>query len=571
MTKFIKTNLPLIILLIVGTLLRFSQVTEVPPSLNWDEVSHGYNAYSLLQTGKDEWGVRFPLIFRAFGDYKLPLYIYLTIPPIVIFGLNSFAIRFVSILAGSFAILGLYLLANVLLSQRLKISLRKKEYEINPGLVAAFLLVLNPWHFFISRPALEANLGLTLFVFALWSLLKGLNDSRYWLLSSILFSATLHTYNSYRVLIPLLLPSFFLLYRTKIKLNKSLLISMVIFLGSLSLMGYQFIAGTGTARYNKLTILTEPAIYQIGQNRLNSKLPSPLPRLIHNRPVYFASQATKNYLGHFSPTFLYQTRGAQYQFAIPGKNLLTLPVTLLSLLGFVYLLKSHKTKESYLLLLFLLLAPIPSALTSDPPQSLRPTPLIPPLILLATLGAIWVIDMAKSKVKSRLPIGFLTAIYLAALTILSFGRYLHSYLTMYPVTYAQAWQYGYQQAIDYMQEHKKEYERFFIIKQLGEPHIFYAFYSKLDPSHLQPGSDNIRFAKSDWFWTDKIDDTYFINHWQIPTDKEVKALSLESGGEISTTNSLLVTTLDLIPRNAQIVKTIKRPDGFPVFVIVAFQ
>jgi hypothetical protein len=76
--NLIRNNKYLIFIVILAAILRFAQITQVPPSLNWDEVSHGYNAYSLIKTGKDEWGVNLPLIFRAYGDYKLPVYIYLT-------------------------------------------------------------------------------------------------------------------------------------------------------------------------------------------------------------------------------------------------------------------------------------------------------------------------------------------------------------------------------------------------------------------------------------------------------------------------------------------------------------
>ena len=84
-----KTILGAIIAL--AFMLRFWGLDHNPPSLNWDEVSHGYNAFSILKTGRDEWGAWFPSIFRAFGDYKLPVYIYLTTLPVAIFGLNAFA------------------------------------------------------------------------------------------------------------------------------------------------------------------------------------------------------------------------------------------------------------------------------------------------------------------------------------------------------------------------------------------------------------------------------------------------------------------------------------------------
>ena len=109
-----KSLLALLILTLLGFILRFTGLDQNPPSLNWDEVSHGYNAFSILKTGKDEWGVTFPLIFRAFGDYKLPLYIYLTTVPVALFGLNAISVRLISVLAGTLAIPGIYLLTRQL-------------------------------------------------------------------------------------------------------------------------------------------------------------------------------------------------------------------------------------------------------------------------------------------------------------------------------------------------------------------------------------------------------------------------------------------------------------------------
>ena len=67
----------LLLIVAAGFALRLAAINLIPPSLNWDEVSLGYNAYSLLKTGRDEWGTVLPTIFRAYGDYKLPIYIYL--------------------------------------------------------------------------------------------------------------------------------------------------------------------------------------------------------------------------------------------------------------------------------------------------------------------------------------------------------------------------------------------------------------------------------------------------------------------------------------------------------------
>jgi len=40
--------------------------TPVPPGFNADEAAFGYNAYSLLKTGRDEYGTLLPLSIKSF-------------------------------------------------------------------------------------------------------------------------------------------------------------------------------------------------------------------------------------------------------------------------------------------------------------------------------------------------------------------------------------------------------------------------------------------------------------------------------------------------------------------------
>src|SRR3989344_1554617 len=104
--------LTVIILLAFG--LRFHKVTEIPPALNWDEVSIGYNAYSVLKTGKDEWGTLLPIHFKAYGEYKLPAQIYASIPGIAVFGLNELGVRITPVIYGTLTVLLLFFLTRAL-------------------------------------------------------------------------------------------------------------------------------------------------------------------------------------------------------------------------------------------------------------------------------------------------------------------------------------------------------------------------------------------------------------------------------------------------------------------------
>src|SRR3989344_8507534 len=135
-------------IILLAFILRFYKLETNPPGLYWDEVSLGYNAYSILKTAKDEHGKFLPVTnFAAFGDYKPPGYIYFSVPSVGVFGLNEFAIRFPSALAGTLAVLVTYFLTQKLFSKR-KIAL-----------LASFFLAISPWNIHFSRVAFESNLA----------------------------------------------------------------------------------------------------------------------------------------------------------------------------------------------------------------------------------------------------------------------------------------------------------------------------------------------------------------------------------------------------------------------------
>ena len=90
-TRFRRVLLGAIVLL--GLLLRVWALDQSPPSLDPDEVSIGYNAWSLARTGRDEYGHTLPLTFRAFGEYKRPAYIYAAVPGLALLGPTPHAVR----------------------------------------------------------------------------------------------------------------------------------------------------------------------------------------------------------------------------------------------------------------------------------------------------------------------------------------------------------------------------------------------------------------------------------------------------------------------------------------------
>ncbi len=95
-----KIIIPFFVVVFIAVVLRFYQLDKIPPGLIIDEASEGYNAFSLLKTGKDRYGQSYPILFRSFGSFQAPLYTYLTIIPVYLFGNSIFSIHFISAISG---------------------------------------------------------------------------------------------------------------------------------------------------------------------------------------------------------------------------------------------------------------------------------------------------------------------------------------------------------------------------------------------------------------------------------------------------------------------------------------
>src|SRR3989344_292895 len=156
MKSFLIKNLPLASILFIAAILRFWNLGVNPPGLFVDEVSNGYNAYSIIKTGRDEYGNFMPLTFKAFGDYNLALSVYILVPSIAVFGLNEFAVRFPSALLGTLTVLLTYFLTKQLFKSGSSFIAHHSSQK-NVALVAAFFLAISPWHLQFSRYDHEAN------------------------------------------------------------------------------------------------------------------------------------------------------------------------------------------------------------------------------------------------------------------------------------------------------------------------------------------------------------------------------------------------------------------------------
>lgn len=567
----------LFVVLAVAFFLRIYNISQNPPSLNWDEVSLGYNAYSVLESAKDEWGKTLPVIFQAYGDYKLPVYVYVLLPFVSIFGLNEFSVRLPSVLAGTLTVALTYLIVKKLFSADKDASKNTLVYKLGEvqvevvALISSFLVAIEPWSLFLSRPALEANLALCLFMFALYLFLRGLSSFKYLPYSVLFFGLTVWTYNSYRIFTPLFLVLLVFAYREvflkalkkRTVVISGLILTLLFFLP----MFIQLLTGVGQERYKKVAIIDDGAVGQIVALRDKYNFNPFVERLVFNRLTFFAYNFSKNVMSHFSYKFLFGQGGGNYQFNVPNFGLLYKADLAFLIIGIFYLIRM-KNRVTALLLIWLLSAVIPSSVTREAPQVLRSITMLPVPMVLTALGLVSVSDyLIKKKWGRLLPVG--VTIFYFVFLLFYCGKYLDAYFNKYRSNYSWSWQYGYKQAVSYAGSNYDKYDRIIVTKKYGEPHEFFLFYLKWNPKLYQNDKNLIRFKQSDWFWVDRFDRYVFVNDWDIPKE-EWQPFVLESKKEeIDCRNikCLLITSPGNVPKTWDKVDTVNFFDGKPAFEI----
>lgn len=491
-----KTYIPLIVIVILAFFLRFYKVADTPPALNWDEISIGYNAYSILKTGKDEWGKFMPVHFKAYGEYKLPVQIYASIPGIAIFGLNELGVRITPIIYGTLTVLVMFFLAAEIFGSRAI------------GLFASFFLAISPWHIQLTRASFESSLATFWVTTGIWLLVKGFKKQKWFVISMIPFALSVFTYNSARIFTPMFLFTVLIIYwKTLIKFKRIILLSIVFFAVLLLPLTPFLLSGDRSARYKLVSITDDPGLIpRINENRGHSHLPKPLPRLVHNKVTYVSYYFISNYLSHFTPQFLFISGAPHKQHHVQNMGELYYFQAPFLLIGIIWLFK-YRNRFRWLLIGWVFLAFIPVSVTNDSiPHALRTLIAVPFYQIIAAYGLYLAYRYLREK-KLVLKVGVF--VILLVVVIANLQNYFYNYYVVYPKAYSRDWQYGYKQVVQYINQHYNQYDEIVFSRHYGEPHMFTLFYSKYEPLKYQTNPSLTRFETYDWVWVLRFDKYYF--------------------------------------------------------------
>lgn len=480
-----KRNLGILFLIIfLGSFLRLYKLDKFPPSLFGDEADVGYQAYSILKTGKDYLGQKWPISFHSISDWRTPLFLYADVPFIAIFGLNEWGVRLCPAFFGMITLPFFYLLIKKLF----------KRDDI--ALLGTFFMAISMWHLQYSRSAFEVTQMLFLIISAVYFLLIGLDKWGYLILSAVLFALAPYSYNTAKFFIPLFVVFLAILFRyelKKISFKKLLLVLAVLVFVSLPMI-VDIFYGKAANRFSILSIFADPTtVGQIGFARqvdlglsgtevvADVKF-SPVSRFYHNKFISWGLTFLQNYFKSFSTNFLFVFGDINYRHSIQGGfGEFYWPDVIFLLAGLYFLFLSKNKLVLKLIIGWILLAPIPSALTRDgASHATRLILMLPPILIVISLGLISVLESIKRKNIKNIA---LLAVILAY--VFSFIFYLHRYYVHYPLESEEWWNYGFKQLGQYVNNNSEKYD-YVIYSDLDQPPLIYTlFWNKIDPKIMQ--------------------------------------------------------------------------------------
>lgn len=472
--KFLKKNylaIFLVLLIIFSAFFRFYRLGTIPDGFFMDEAALAYNGWSLMQTGRDEWGELLPLTLRSFDDYKPAIYAYLTIPFILIFDLGHFAARAPAALFGTLLPLAVFGLLHL-----------RKQTKL--GLISGLVIASSPWSLEVSRTAIESGVAVALFALSLFCL--QLKSKRFLLSGIFLGSLTLLTYHSARIVVPPLI----LLIGWLGLVTPAFRKAVIVWGAAMMVIGVTLSVSASSSRFTQISIFNSQELLLLREEAIREygsfgQTPLFLVRLINNKPMSLFHGFVGNYLMNTSPNFLFISGAQPLRASIPQTGQLLIifaPFLLIGLIGAGRKISSL----SKLMYVWLLLAPIPAALTyAEIPHVYRNYFMIVPLSYFIAHGLLISYSLLESKLKKDWQIWSIVGVSLIIFCLFFLRAWLQ-YSVIQQIHQPWYRQSGYQELMADLRDFQRAgFSEFVITQRLMEPYIFYLFYNQIPPRDFQ--------------------------------------------------------------------------------------
>jgi hypothetical protein len=449
-----------VVILLAACFARIYKLSEVPAGVYTDEASFGYNAYSLLLTGRDEYGKSWPLFFRAFSTFQDPLYGFLSIIPVYFFGLNIFSTRLISVISGLTVVVvtfALFYFSNL-------------KNKLSLSLIAGVTVAFCPWALYQSRVAVGSNLGLALTAVGILLLVFSLKKRWLFIPACLVFGISAYAYAGERIVSILFPAAFLIVYRKIFSQSKKLVLVGFVLLILVQIPQFKSLSQSGSLIRYQTQGYTQKRIFL-----KNGASLAKLPTLI-GWPLYIARQFTSQYLSDFSPRSLFFEPEPQLFRSIPDLSTFYRWMVIPFFIGFYQLWKKRSEPAVKIIFLLMVVGVLPEAVTGDPFYTLRMLPGLWGITLMIAFGLKAIFDWLKFRSAKILLVVFLIAV--------SGFSFYTSYFVF--LKHERSVWYGYPfQVLAQMTEENKNQTFVVDSEMFDAPYIWLAFYKKYDPVKLQ--------------------------------------------------------------------------------------
>ncbi len=489
--KYFRETVILACIVLIALVIRTISLDSVPYGAHVDEASWGYNASSILATGKDEFGITLPLIFTAYGDQKLPIYTYLIVPFVKWFGLSNLAVRLPGALAGSILCIGIYLF------------LRSMQFGKRESLIGAIITATSPWLIILSRVfGLDSGVGLLFFVLGIWLARLSLHRKYVWLLvfAGISFGLTWYSYIAYRVASTCIILLFVLMYyRSRSLLFRRGAVLLGVYLVTVLPLIFLSSSGKGTSRFwQVLSTPTQGMVLTIDEDRglCAKSVPQIVCYLNSNKAVAYASKFIGRNISALSPPYLFLEGDKELKFMhVDGYALMYLSLLPFYLAGLIFfiqkIISKQITKDELFIFLGLFLTPLPALIVSDA-QKVRISSMYPFVLVTCMYGFSHLSSMfTKEQYKRAVPL--LLSFVLSLNLVFFMVNFLHIHVKRYEISFHQP----VAKLMQYLGQQGKEVPIY--IKSIDEAIVLYSYYNAVDPAVFQtsvqrPPLDHVGFS-----------------------------------------------------------------------------
>lgn len=472
---FMKKIYFLVVIILLGGILRFLKLGEIPNGTTPDEATYIYNAYSIWLTQHSVTGAYLPFSFNIFNSFS-PVPIYIIAPFVGLIDLTLFAGRFPFALLGTASILLVFLIANKLFRNS------------NIALFTALILAISPWHIQISKIAYDGDFALFFYLLGTYIFLK-MKDSGNILWSLPAFFLGFYSYHGTKLFLLCFIPLLLFTYREELIRRKK---EMLIFIIGIVFVFLSFLYVGKMQGVTRQNVFLSNNLDKVGKvvdsERYTNTAPTVFKNLFSNKILVSLRIARENYLYAFSPEYLFLQGETGYNekvYGIMGRGAMYIIELPLLLLGILYLLRMKKQVRNFLFL-SLLLAPFPSAFTIDQSYGMRSIMMLPFLSIIAGCGIYAFFGQIKRMKKILYYISATIFIFLYGFLVTG---YLYQFYFRYSVYASEAWFHSTKEVAAYIREQKDNYAEILIVDS-GGIIMPYALYNKVDPLLAQAAHES---------------------------------------------------------------------------------